>query len=97
MDISVEPPFVQAWPLETRPDCTLVELASDVLRSHGLDGTPSGVTFGSDASKFAQVNLPSIIFGPGSIDQPHTADEYVEVGQLEKAFIFYRDLMRRVE
>src|SRR5205085_11261808 len=82
LDICVEPAFVQDWPLETPADCMLVELASDVLRSHGLDGTPMGVPFGSDASKFAQVNVPSIIFGPGSIDQAHTADEYVEVEQI---------------
>jgi succinyl-diaminopimelate desuccinylase len=97
LDTSVEPPSVQDWPLETRPDCMLVELASDVLRSYELEGTPVGVPFGSNASKFAQVNVPSIIFGPGSIDQAHTADEYVEVEQVEKAFVFYRDLMRRVE
>ena len=41
--------------------------------------------------------MASIIFVPGSIDQAHTAEEYVETDQVEKAFVFYRDLVARFE
>jgi acetylornithine deacetylase/succinyl-diaminopimelate desuccinylase-like protein len=97
LDVSVEPPFIQDWPLETPCDDPLVHLCAEILRAHGLDDRPAGVAFGSDASKFRQVGVPSIIFGPGSIDQAHTAEEYVETDQVEKAFVFYRDLMARFE
>jgi acetylornithine deacetylase len=56
-----------------------------------------GVPFGSDASKFARVGIPSIILGPGRIEQAHTAEEYVELEEVEKAFVVYRNLMRSFE
>jgi acetylornithine deacetylase/succinyl-diaminopimelate desuccinylase family protein len=97
LDVSVEPPFVQDWPLETPCGDPLVSLGAEILCAHGLDDRPAGVAFGSDASKFGQVGVPSIIFGPGSIDQAHTAEEYVETEHVEKAFVVYRDLMERFE
>jgi len=95
IELELEPPFVEDWPLETATDCALVEIASQVLRAHGLDSRPSGVEFGSDASKFGQIAVPGIILGPGSIDQAHTVDEYVDIDQVETAFLVYRDLMRQ--
>jgi acetylornithine deacetylase len=97
LNVTLEPPFVSDWPLETRVDCTLVEVASQVFRRHGLNDHPSGVDFGSDASKFSQYGIPGVILGPGSIDQAHTADEFVEIEQVEKAFLVYRDIMKDFE
>jgi acetylornithine deacetylase len=74
-----------------------VSVLSEVLSNSGLAGTPSGVDFGSDASKFALAGIPSVILGPGSIDQAHTADEYVDLDQVGQAFLVYRDLMLRFE
>jgi acetylornithine deacetylase/succinyl-diaminopimelate desuccinylase-like protein len=51
----------------------------------------------SDANKLYEVQIPCLVLGPGSIDQAHTAEEYVEIDQLEKAFLVYRELMKRFE
>ena len=52
-----------------------------------------GVPYGTDASVIAAFGVPSVVFGPGSIDQAHTADEWLEIDQLEKATeILYRFL-----
>ena len=32
--------------------------------------------------------------GPGSIDQAHTADEYVAVDQVEQAVTIYKEIIR---
>jgi acetylornithine deacetylase/succinyl-diaminopimelate desuccinylase-like protein len=40
-DVALEAPYVEDWPLETAPNCALVEIASEVLRCYGLDGRPS--------------------------------------------------------
>lgn len=32
--------------------------------------------------------------GPGSIDQAHTADEYVAVEQVEQAVTIYKEIIR---
>jgi acetylornithine deacetylase/succinyl-diaminopimelate desuccinylase family protein len=45
---------------------------------------------------FTSENIPAIIFGPGSIEQAHVKDEFVEIGQLEEASIFYRAFAEEV-
>jgi acetylornithine deacetylase len=97
LDVSLQPPDLEDWPLQTEIKSTLAEIGREVLRRHGLNGDPAGVDFGSDASKFAQAGVPSVILGPGSIDQAHTADEFVNLEELEKAFLVYRDLMSKYQ
>ncbi len=79
--------------LDTAADAEIVTQAASVLQAMGLNGSPAGVPFGSDASKLARVGVPSIIFGPGDIDQAHAAVEYVDLDQVAKAAEFYQQLM----
>jgi acetylornithine deacetylase/succinyl-diaminopimelate desuccinylase family protein len=94
LECCMEAPMLQDAPMETPVESQVVSCAGRVLKEAGLDNSPIGVPFGSDASKFARAGIPSIILGPGNIEQAHTADEYVELEQLEKAFVVYRDLMK---
>ncbi len=48
-----------------------------------------GVPYGTDASTYQQAGVPTIVFGPGSIDQAHTVDEYLEIDQLTSAAEIY--------
>ncbi len=89
------PPLLIDQPLDTDPDTAVVRLASDILHEMGLDGTVCGVPFGSDASKLAAMGIPSIVFGPGSIDRAHAAVEYVELDQVDQAFEFYLQFLSR--
>ncbi len=76
--------------LDTPADATVVQTATRVLRDMGLNADPCGVPFGCDASKLSRAGIPSIVFGPGSIDRAHTVDEYVELDQVEQALEFQR-------
>ncbi len=50
-----------------------------------------GVPYGTDAAIIAFSGVPAVVFGPGSIDQAHTADEWLELTQLDQASeILYR-------
>ena len=50
-----------------------------------------GVPYGTDAAVTGDLGIPSVVFGPGSIDQAHTADEWLAIDQLTKASeILYR-------
>lgn len=61
--------------------------ASEVAAGRSLVGVP----YGTDASTFQSAGVPSVVFGPGSIDQAHTCDEWIEVAQLHTAAeILYR-------
>jgi acetylornithine deacetylase/succinyl-diaminopimelate desuccinylase family protein len=89
-DITVEAdaPYLADGPLETDPSDPAVRTAQQVLSGLGLDPAPVGVPFGSDASKLARAGIPSLIFGPGSIDRAHAAVEYVECDQVLTALRF---------
>lgn len=59
----------------------LQELAKTVFP----DSDQVGVPYGTDASVISSFGVPAVVFGPGSIDQAHTADEWLEISQLEQA------------
>ncbi len=64
------------------------------LERLALDGAGIGVAYGTDASEFSNLAIPAVVLGPGSIAQAHAADEWVEVAQLERAVMVYRELLR---
>ncbi|MGC1275137.1 MAG: M20 family metallopeptidase [Planctomycetaceae bacterium] len=97
LDATMEPPLLVDEALETPSDSPPARLAGTLLKSMGLDGTPCGVPFGSDASKLSRQGVPSLIVGPGSIDRAHAAVEYVELDQVRRAFEFYREFCLRFE
>jgi acetylornithine deacetylase/succinyl-diaminopimelate desuccinylase-like protein len=96
-DAYMEKPMLEDNALETPSSAPLVSCALDVLGGLGLPAEPLGVPYGSDASKLSRAGVPSVIFGPGNIDQAHAAVEWVDCGQVEQAFCFYRELMKRFE
>ena len=89
------PPMLVDEALDTPASESIVGVAQQVLESMGLNGEPCGVPFGSDASKLSRVGVPTIVLGPGSIDQAHAADEFVEIAQVEQAVQIYRECIRR--
>jgi acetylornithine deacetylase/succinyl-diaminopimelate desuccinylase family protein len=95
--LEMEPPSVQDWPLDTPADAGIVRHTGAVLREFGLSDEAIGVPFGSDASKFGRAGVPAIIFGPGDIAQAHTAEEYLELDQLEQSYLVYRRLIETFE
>jgi acetylornithine deacetylase ArgE len=91
------PPSIADPALETNADAQVAQVAKRVLTEMGLNGELTGVPYGSDASKLARHGVPSIIFGPGSIDRAHAAIEYVECDQVELAVSFYREFLLQFE
>ena len=52
------------------------------------------VIFGTEGGLFqVKLNLPTVVCGPGSIDQAHKANEYISIDQLEKGGKFLDDLI----
>ncbi|MBY0505937.1 MAG: M20/M25/M40 family metallo-hydrolase [Bryobacteraceae bacterium] len=90
-----DPPWLADPAMETTPESHLVRTAQEVLGGLGYDAVPCGVPFGSDASKLVRQGIPSIIFGPGNIDQAHTAAEYVPCAEVSAALAFHLEFIRR--
>ncbi|MDE2462217.1 MAG: M20/M25/M40 family metallo-hydrolase, partial [Alphaproteobacteria bacterium] len=51
---------------------------------------------GTEAGHFQQAGIHAVICGPGSIDQAHKADEFVELSELEGCTGFLRRLVARL-
>lgn len=94
--LEVLPPYLvdPAW--STPQGNLFVHHCQRASTSLGLDAIPIGVPFGSDASKLGRIGVPTIIFGPGSIDQAHAAIEYVELSQVETAYQFYYEVLQNL-
>lgn len=80
--------------LETDPGHPLVRAALRISAGLGRGGRPRGEPYCTDASKLSEAGIATIVAGPGSIDQAHTPDEWIELGELERGARFFYDLMR---
>lgn len=88
-DFEFDAPWIECPALT---DANNTQLANAVLEHvAAVDGVHSavGVPYGTHASQTCAAGVPSIVFGPGSIQQAHTKDEYIDIGQLEKAAEVY--------
>jgi acetylornithine deacetylase/succinyl-diaminopimelate desuccinylase-like protein len=75
-------------------DAPLVRAAGSVLARHGLDPKPRAKPTSTEAGVFARAGCEAIVFGPGrSTGNAHTANERIEMAQLEKACDLYESLL----
>jgi acetylornithine deacetylase len=60
-----------------------------------LVGTPdhAKVAYGTEAGRFSAAGIPSVVIGPGSIDQAHKADEFIAESEVAKCVGFIDRLM----
>ncbi|WP_207282114.1 acetylornithine deacetylase [Pseudomonas sp. FW300-N2F2] len=70
---------LSAYPgLATSPDSAAAQLVARLCGSDAF-GT---VAFGTEGGLFHQAGVPTVVCGPGSMDQGHKPDEYVSVEQM---------------
>lgn len=81
-------------PLDPAPNESLCKFVQKVLADMGLPTDACGVQYGTDASQFTEIAVPAVVIGPGSIDQAHTKDEWLELAQLDRCVELYLNLMR---
>jgi acetylornithine deacetylase len=60
----------------------------------GDNGPPRVVAYAAEAGQFQEAGFSTVICGPGSIDQAHQPDEFVEISQIERGAAF---MLRLVE
>ena len=60
----------------------------------GENAAMLAVSFGAEAGQFQEAGFSTVICGPGSMDQGHQPDEFVEVGEIEKCVRFLDRLFK---
>jgi acetylornithine deacetylase len=78
-------------PLVADPQSAATSVALQVLgHNHTL-----GVSYGTEAGIYQEAGHATVVCGPGNIEQAHTADEWIEVNQLEVCLTFLERLMNQ--
>ena len=85
-DLSIEP-------METPADAAIVAGAAAAVRAVTGRASVDGEPYGTDAAKLSAAGIPSIVLGPGSIDQAHAAVEWVDCAQVLQAVEVYHRIM----
>jgi acetylornithine deacetylase len=62
------------------------------LHLAGANGTHA-VSYCTEAGLFQQIGIPAIICGPGSIEQAHKPDEYIDIPEMRKCEAFMKRLL----
>lgn len=78
-------PFITSRGLSPANNRAVAARLGAIATRFGPFGKPIGVPFGTDAAAFAVAEIPVVVFGPGDIAQAHTADEWIELRQVELA------------
>ncbi|HXQ91424.1 MAG TPA: M20/M25/M40 family metallo-hydrolase, partial [Nitrososphaerales archaeon] len=84
--------LVNHKPLDTPAGSFITKLAE------GLTGEKAvSCAFGTEGSVYqGELGLPTIVLGPGSVEQAHVDDEFVELSQIEKAIAIYSSFIREI-
>ena len=76
-------------PLVPRPGSPAEALARHLT---GANDT-IGLAFGTEAGQFQEIGIDAIVCGPGSIEQAHQPDEFIELSQFAEGEAFLRRLI----
>lgn len=77
---------VQFEPSEIDPGEPVVGAVQAALREAGIeDVAPRGATYGADQRHYVAAAIPTVVFGPGSIDQAHFPNEEIHWPEVETA------------
>ncbi|RBW49059.1 acetylornithine deacetylase [Marinobacter sp. F3R11] len=90
LTMEFEPLFDSVPPFETPSDAALVKVCEQ-LTGH----TARSVAFATEAPWLQKLGMETLVMGPGSIDQAHQPDEFLELSQLEPTVKILRGLIRQ--
>ena len=94
IDVESLEPFLMEDGLDTDPNAALVRHLQAACEKHGLPSVLGGVPYGTDGATLAPAGIQTVVLGPGSIEQAHSPDEWVELEQVEKCAMLYEEIVR---
>ena len=84
-ELEHEPPYMEGPSLSDRDNGPLAEQLSAVVEAVAGRCRQMGMPCCTNAPFYAATGTPTVIFGPGFLEQAHTADEWLPVEQLLQA------------
>ena len=96
-EVTYHTPTISCGGLSDEFNGDFATYVQDVAQKAGHSGQRIGVPYGTDAQAFSLYQIPTVVLGPGSIDQAHTKDEWIELEQLTAAAELYYQLISRFD
>ena len=69
--------------------------ACELVSSITGDNSRRAVSFGTEAGLFQEIGLSTVVCGPGSIDQAHKINEFIELDEIKKCISFLDGLKNK--
>jgi acetylornithine deacetylase len=88
----VEVELLRVTPAMLTPEGTSLEA---LLRPHAASPKLGAASFATDGGNLERLGVRTLVFGPGSIDVAHQADEYVPVDELHRAVDVVAEVVAR--
>jgi len=85
-------PLSEIPALDTGPEKEIVALASELSGNADI----GKVSFGTEGSRFQHAGIPTVVCGPGSIQEAHKPNEFITLEQVAQCEAFMRRLMDRL-
>lgn len=83
-------------PFQTSADAEIVDALRRSCERAGVAPRAEGAAWHSDAGCLSTVCPQTVVFGPGSIQQAHTADEYIDLDGLQAGFNIIKALLTQL-
>ena len=69
--------------------------ACEFVSSITGDNEREVVSFGTEAGLFQELGISTVVCGPGSIEQAHKIDEFIELSEIEKCLTFLEGIKNK--
>ena len=69
--------------------------ACELVSSITGDNSRQAVSFGTEAGLFQEIGLSTVVCGPGSIEQAHKINEFIELNEIKKCISFLDGLKNK--
>ncbi len=93
LEEGIEGPTLERFSIQFEPAAIdarepIVETVRSAMRARGFDEgatVPRGATYGADSRHYVAAGIPTVVFGPGSIEQAHFPEETIEWADVREA------------
>ena len=77
--------------LSTPTSSNIVKLTEQITNT-----SSKTVVFATEGAYFNQIGMETIVLGPGSINVAHQPNEYIDLAQIDKTILLYKELIEKV-
>lgn len=82
-EVSHDLPLMKSSGLADGVNRPLAERIVQLVEHSGRASKIVGAAYGTDAAAIGAAGVPTVVFGPGSMQQAHTEDEFIDISELE--------------